>query len=254
MKPIAAIATLLLATFLAGCGGSSSTGGGPAPNAQLNGSWHATLTSTAGGSPSSVDLFILQNGTVLTSNQVLVGTTCSSVGTMSGSVSGKSVNILITGNEGDTISFMGTASSGTSLSGPYTTKSSGQCSLNDDMGTLSATLIPSVQNASWTGSTQSTRYPPGDTTFTANLTEDTSGNITGMLTFTESSGSSASCTSFASGPVTGLQTGSQMFLSDNQADGLGLGGTIDSMAKNISGTYFISICAGDQGTATMSRP
>jgi hypothetical protein len=252
MKPITATTTLLLATFLMGCGGGSSSG--PPTNAQLNGSWHATLISPTSGRNSDVELFILQNGSTLTANQVFMGTTCSSVGTMSGLVSRNSINMSITGNEGDTISFTGTASSGTSFSGSYTAKTSGQCSLNDEMGTFSATLIPSVQSASWTGTTESTQYAPGNTTFTANLTEDTSGNITGTLTFTTSSGSSASCPSLATGPVTGYQAGNTMSLSDNQADGLGLGGTMDNSAKNISGRYVISICAGDNGNVTMSRP
>jgi hypothetical protein len=255
MKPtLAAKAMLFWAAVLVGCGGSGSPGGAPTPNAHLNGSWHAALTSPTSGINSSVDVFILQNGTALTSNQVFMGTTCSSVGTMSGTVSGNTIQMSITGNEGDTISFTGTVSSDNSFSGSYATKTSGQCSLNDDMGSLSATLIPSVQSASWTGKTESTQYPPGNTTFTANLTEDTSGNITGMLTFTTSSGSSASCPSLATGPVTGYQIGSSMSLTDNQADGLGLGGTIDSTAKNISGSYFISICSGDNGNVTMSRP
>jgi hypothetical protein len=249
------VATLLCVTFLLGCGGrSSSTGGGPTPNAQLNGSWHATLTSTPSGTSSPLEMFIIQTGATLSSDRVGIGLTCSSVGTMSGTVSGKKVNLTITGNNGDTVSISGTMSSDNSLSGSYTTKTSPGCGVNDDTGSLSATLIPSVQSASWTGSTQSTRYPPGNTMFTANLTEDSSGNITGVLTFTGSSGSSASCPSLATGPVTGLQTGDQMSLSDNQADGLVLGGTIDGVAKNISGAYIISICAGDDGTLTMTRP
>jgi hypothetical protein len=247
------IATLLWATFLLGCGGGSSTGGGPTPNAQLNGSWHATLTSTASGGSSTVDVFIVQNGATLSSGRVALGTTCSSVGTMTGSVSGDKVNVVITGNNGDTVSVTGTASGANSLSGSYTIKTSG-CGVNDDMGTFSATLIPAVQSASWTGGTQSTQYPPGNTTFTANFTEDSSGNIMGVLTFTGSSGSSLSCPSLASGPVTGTQTGNQMSLSDNQPDGLGVFGTMDNAAKNISGLYGISICSGDNGTVTMSRP
>ena len=215
-----------------GCGGSSSPGGGPTPNAQLSGNWHATLTSTASGRSSTLDMFILQNGTALSSGSVAMGSTCSSTGTMSGSVSGNKINSTVTGNEGDTVAILGTVSGGNSLSGNYTTKTSG-CDLNDDAGSISATLIPAVQSASWTGSTESTAYPPGNTTFTGNLTEDSSGNITGVLTFTSSSGSSASCPLLATGSVTGTQTGSQMSLGDNQADGLGIFATMDNVAKGV---------------------
>jgi len=246
------IATLLWATFLVGCGGGSSSGGPPAA-AQLNGSWHATLTSKASGGNSPVDIFILQDGTALSANRVVLLATCSNSSTMTGSVSGNTVNMMITGNNGDTVIITGTASGNNSLSGSYATKTSG-CDVNDDMGTLSATLVPSVQSSSWTGGTQSTRYPPGNTTFTANLTEDSSGNISGVLTFTGSSGSSSSCASLATGSVTGVQTGNQMSLSDNEPDGLGVFATMDNVAKNVSGVYDVSICAGDNGTFTMSRP
>jgi hypothetical protein len=246
------ITTLASAMFLIGCGGSSSSSG-PSVNAQLNGSWHVTLTSTTSGGSSTLDLFILQSGVTLSSTRVALGTTCSSVGTMTGSVTGDKVNITIIGNGGDTVNITGTASADNAIAGSYASKVSG-CSLNDDVGTFSGMLIPTVQSASWTGSTQSTRYPPGNTTFTAAFTEDASGNITGTLTFTGSSGSSLSCSSFATGPVTGIQTGNQMSLSDNQPDGLGVFGTMDNAAKNISGLYGVSICSGDSGTVTMSRP
>jgi hypothetical protein len=248
------IATLFWATFLVGCGGSGSNGNGVTTNAQLNGSWHVTLTSTASNSSSTLDVFIVQNGATLSSDKVALGSTCSSVGTMSGSVSGNQVNMTVTGNEGDIVSITGTTSAETAFSGSYTTKTSG-CSVPDDMGTLSAALIPSVQSASWTGSTDSTQYVPGNTTFTANLAEDASGNITGVLTFTGASGSSSSCGYLGGTPsVTGTQTGAQVSLSDNQADGLGVFGTLDSGAKNFSGSYGVSICNGDDGTFTMSRP
>jgi PilZ domain len=67
------IATLLWVTFLLGCGGSSSTGGGPTPNAQLNGSWHATLASAASGGGSTLDVFIVQRGATLASDRIALG-------------------------------------------------------------------------------------------------------------------------------------------------------------------------------------
>ena len=54
--------------------------------------------------------------------------------------------------------------------------------------------------------------------------------------------------------VTGTQIGEGVNLSDNQTDGLGLAGNLDSAAKNLSGVYCVSICNGDNGNITMSRP
>jgi hypothetical protein len=169
------IATRLWVTFLLGCGGSGSTGGGPTPNAQLNGSWHATLASAASGGSSTLDVFIVQKGATLSSDRIALGGTCSSVGTMNGSVSGDKVNVVITGNNGDTVSLTGTASGANSLSGSYTIKTSG-CGVNDDTETLSATLIPLSPELFLDRRHPVDSIPPGNTTFTANLTEDNSGN------------------------------------------------------------------------------
>ena len=51
-----------------------------------------------------------------------------------------------------------------------------------------------------------------------------------------------------------MQTGNQLFLVDNAADGINFFGTIDSVAKNMNGIYNISICSGDHGNFTVSRP
>jgi hypothetical protein len=245
------IGILLSGTLLLGCGGMTPTGGPPS-NAALSGSWHAILTSATPGDSPTLDLFVIQNGETLWSDRVALRTTCSSVGTMSGSVNGNQVNMLVTGNNGDTVNVIGTASVG-SFSGNYTSKTSG-CGVNGETGTLSAERIPPVQSASWTGSTQSTRYT-GNTTFTANLSEDSSGNVTGRLTFTASTGASASCPPLVgTNSIAATQTGSQMGFSDNQADGLSGFVTMNSTANNLTGSYGVSICNGDEGVFTMSRP
>ena len=245
------ITTILWATFLLGCGGNHSIGG-QTSNARLQGNWHLNLTSSLITGTFTVDIFILQTGTTVSSSRIALQPTCSSSGTMNGTVNDNKVNLAITGNSGDTVAINGIVSDN-AFTGDYSTKTSG-CGVNDDMGSVSAVLIPSMQSASWTGTTASTQYTPGNTTFTANLTEDNSANITAILTFTGSSGSSSSCPSFATGPFTGSRTGNILFLSDNQADGLSLGGTADDAAKNITGQYFVSICSGDNGTIMMSRP
>jgi hypothetical protein len=226
-----------------------TTSGG---DAAIGGSWHMILTSVNPGVSPTLDLFINQNGAILSSSRVALGITCSSIGTMSGSVSGNQLNMLVTGNNGDTVSITGTTSVG-SFSGTYTSSTSG-CGISGETGTLSAQLIAPVQSASWTGSTQSTRYT-GSTMFTANLSEDSSGNVTGALTFTVSTGASASCLPLTgTNSITATQTGNQLSFSDNQPDGLGGFLTMDSVAKNLTGVYGVSICNGDNGVFTMSRP
>ncbi len=243
------VVTLLGCTFLAGCGGgngdNSGTGGMPS-NAQLNGNWHAILTSTVSSHPLVEDFFIVQTGDTLSSDNISLQGTCFPSGTMMGSVNGNQVNMILTSQDGDTVSITGTVSGGT-LSGNYTIKTSG-C-MGGDIGTLSATLIPSVQSASWTGATLSTVYPPGHTTFTANLAEDNAGNITGTMVFTGST-----CSFLSTPSVSGRQTGNIFIVEDTAPDGVALIGTVDSVAKNISGGYDISICNADGGTFTMSQP
>jgi hypothetical protein len=165
---------------------------------------------------------------------------------MMGSVNGDQVNMILTSQDGDTVSITGTVSGG-ALSGNYTIKTSG-C-MGGDMGTLSATPIPSVQSAAWTGATLSTVYPPGHTTLTANLAEDNAGNITGTMVFTGST-----CSFLSTPSVNGRQTGNIFIVDDTAPDGVALIGTVDSVAKNISGGYDISICNADGGTFTMSQP
>jgi hypothetical protein len=244
------IAILLGAAHLMGCGGMSNP-----TNAQLSGSWHLILSSNISGTSPTLDLFVVQTGTTLASSQVAMGVaTCSSSGTMAGSISGKSISMVFTGNDGDTVSVTGTAETPTSFSGTYTSVTSG-CGISGEMGTVSAELIPSMQGANWTGSTQSTRYSPGATTFTMNITEDSSGNIMGTVTFTGSTGSSSSCTA-TTGTVSirGAQLGNQFGFSDTSPDGFSVGGTTDNMAKAVNGGYFVSGCAGDGGTCMISRP
>ncbi len=239
------VAILLSTAFLAGCGGGAGPSGMPS-NAQLQGNWHAILTSTVSSNPLVEDFFIAQNGATLSSNNITLQGTCFPSGTMTGTVSGSQVNMIFTSQDGDTVSITGTAS-GNSLSGNYTITTSG-C-IAGDMGTLSATLIPSVQSAAWTGATLSTVYPPGHTTFTASLTEDNAGNITGTMVFTGSA-----CSFLSTPSVGGRQTGNLLIVEDTAPDGVTLLGTVDSAAKNISGGYSISICNADGGTFTMSRP
>jgi hypothetical protein len=237
---------MLCVFFLPSCGGDGGT-----KTSNINGSWHITQTSSTNAPAAAipVDIFIVQNGTTLSADHLFV-LTCSNENSMSGSVSGNQVNMVITGNQGDIYSITGTLSSSTSFTGNYTSKTSG-C-IEDDTGTFVATLIPSFQSPSWSGTITSTQYPPGSDTFTANLTEDSSGAISGTLAFT-----GKYCANALNSAVTviGQQTGNQLSIVDTSANGISLLGFADNSGKNVTGgRYGISLCAGDNGDVTMSRP
>jgi hypothetical protein len=202
---------------------------------------NSNLTSGTG----TADMFILQTGTTITSQRVLIGNSvCATGGTMSGTVNGSNVNLTLTENDtpADTVNVTGTLSNSV-LSGNYTT--AGACT-SGDKGTFSATLIPSIASNSWSGSTTSTSGG-GTTSFTAQLQEDKSGNLTGTATF-----NSSVCLTTAT--LTGLQVGDQAGIDDN-AGNFSAVGTINSTGKGISGTYTTgSACGFDSGTFSMSRP
>ncbi len=67
--------------------------------------------------------------------------------------------------------------------------------------------------------------------------------VTGVLTFAASAGASSSCPSLVgTNPITSTLTGNQVSFSDNQPDGLSGFVTMDSVAKNLTGVYGVSIC------------
>lgn len=235
---------MLACALLTGCGGGNTSNITPPPvqNSNISGSWHATVTSNVFQQTSTADMFIVQNGTSLTSNRVLLDSTCSTLSaSMSGTINGNSVTLVI--NEGnsppDTVTATGTLA-GSTITGSYTT--SGACT-NGDQGTFSAQLIPSIQSSQWTGSTSSVN---GTTTFTANITENNQGDLGGSITF-----SGSPC--FTTLNVAGLIVGNQVALNDTQGL-IQAFGTVASNGKSISGTYAVSGSCAENGTFVMNRP
>lgn len=226
---------VLLIILSAGCGGGT---------AQVSGSWHAQVTSSIFGN-GPLDLFITQSGTTLSSPTVMIGFgNCAGIARMAGTINGNDVtlNVRWMADFSYVLTFTGTVSNSV-MTGSYTTSGAPQCS-NGDKGTFSATLLPSVASASWTGTTTSSIVGTM-LKFAANLSENNLGNLSGSLTFAGSS-----CVSIVN--VAGTQIGAQLNLT---SDTLGLHGTISSDGKSVTGVYSLgAACSFDSGTFSMSRP
>ena len=169
------------------------------------------------------------------------GTPCADDGTLTGRVDQRAVDLTITESGGpDTITISASTDSVT-MTGTYTI--SGSCDGGDN-GTFSASFVPDVESSQWSGSTASSN---GTLTFTANLTEDSQGRLSGTMAF-----SGSPC--FSQLTVSGKQAGSVVQLSDSQGIFVA-SGTTSNNALTISGLY--SVISGgcqEDGTFAMSRP
>ena len=234
-------AVVIFVVFLAGCGGDSSNSH-PRGNANVSGNWHATITSSIAPTTTDLDMFIVQSGTSLASTLVLLnGTPCASQGTLTGTVDQQAVDLTIRESDGpDSITVPG-STDGITISGSYSI--SGSCD-GGDTGTFFANFIPSIESSRWSGDTSSVN---GTLTFTADLREDSHGNLNGTMSF-----SGSPC--FTDLTVTGNQVGSAVRLRDTQGIFNALGNTNDQ-ATSISGDYSVlsGACA-EGGTFSMSTP
>jgi hypothetical protein len=234
-------AVVVLVMFLAGCGGDSSNNR-PRENANVSGNWHGTATSSVAPTTTDVDMFIVQSGTSLASTLVLLnGTPCASQGTLTGTVDQQAVDLTIHESDGpDTITVPGSTDTVT-ISGSYTI--SGSCD-GGDTGTFFANFIPSVDSSRWSGDASSIN---GTLTFTADLQEDSRGNLNGTMSF-----SGSPC--FTDLSVTGSQVGTAVRLRDSNGLFEAFGNSNDQ-ATSISGDYSVltGACAED-GTFSMTTP
>jgi hypothetical protein len=125
---------VLLACILAiGCGG-----GRIPPSASLAGTWQFNANSSFGYTFTGNVTFI-QSGSAVSGQINLNGSSCGTIGAISGSISGRTVTLQMM-ESGQAINMNGNANSSlTSLSGNYTAPS-GSCT-NGDSGTWSATKI-----------------------------------------------------------------------------------------------------------------
>jgi len=233
-------AVVAFTAFLAGCGGDSSNNR-PRGNANVSGNWHATTTSSLAPTTTDIDMFIVQSGTSLASTLVLLnGTPCAGQGTLTGTVDQQAVDLTIRESDGpDTITVPG-STDGLTINGSYSI--SGSCD-GGDTGTFLADFIPSIESSRWSGGTSSIN---GTLSFTADLREDSRGNLSGTMSF-----SGSPC--FSDLTVTGNQVGSAVRLRDSR-DLFEAFGNTNTQATSISGDYtvFSGACAED-GTFSMAR-
>jgi hypothetical protein len=234
-------AVFLGAGFLAGCGDDSSSNR-PGGNANVSGNWHAETTSSVGPTSFDLDFFIVQNGASLASSTVFfTGTPCATDGTLTGTVDRQAVDLTILESGGPDTITINASTDGVTMSGTYTI--SGSCD-GGDHGNLSATFVSDVESSQWSGSTSSSH---GTLTFTANLTEDSQGRLSGSMVF-----SGSPC--FTQLTVSGKQAGNVVQLSDSQGI-FAASGTTSNNGLTISGLYsVVSGACQEDGSFTMSRP
>lgn len=252
----------MLSLTLVGCGGGgqNSITTTPTPPANVAGSWHGTAASHVFSGAAYLDMFITQSGTTVQSPEVLVTgvpnnpangglTPCGGDWALTGTVDANNVNLTLNVPQSNpTNSAVTTISSvvgGNTISGTYTTTTYCQ----SDSGTFTIQLIPSLTSSQWTG--QINDNNGGSATFTANIAEDSSGNLTGGLTFPAGSG----CTQIL---VTGSIIGNQVSLAAVAGQGQSfqtLSAEVDTTGKSIIGTYVAS-CIGpnDNGSFVVSTP
>src|SRR6266853_765159 len=218
---------VLAAACFTGCGGS---GGGVNstpfnPNPSANGSWTGGIAFHNSLFPTSVDMFIIQTGTSISSRFVMFNglvPVCSPIGSMTGEVNGTNVTMTIVLSSTNTTTVTATLNSDT-INGTF--KTTGSCDPSDE-GDISLEFIPSITSSKWSGSITPTTGPP--IPLTANINEDQAGILTGSVSLP---GAAAPCDSPIN--VNGGIVGRYMYLMGSQAL-LNAYGQVDSTGKNIS--------------------
>jgi hypothetical protein len=276
---------ILVLSILVGCGGSSSSTSTsaatptptptatptptpaptptptPAPqNLVLTpGNWDFTLTN-AGNSVFLAGGNISQTGNIISGALHFAGLCTSNAtdfpSTGTTTPNGATINLPAEGTQGAlTMHLTGTASS---MNGSYT---AAQGCILADSGTVVATFVSSLTATTWSGSFLTSAGPPLQNFAAAASFTQTAADIHGVagLTGTATTIGSPCFTSMAVqlASVIGQQV-SITFLNSNNGGQTFFTGKIAPVgtAKNISGTYNTvgGPCAGDQGSATFSRP
>ncbi|MCW3097320.1 MAG: hypothetical protein JWL77_2938 [Chthonomonadaceae bacterium] len=233
---IFAVSTVL---FAAGCGGGG--GGGNSGNAAVNGVWSGSSTQTrAVGSTSPVQVEFFQNGNAITGTAVATGIAGTSIGNLTGTISGSQMTASVTSGVGNTATLTGVVS-GTSITGTYTTTTAS----GSTGGTFTLTKSAGVTTPSIAGSYSGTDNPTGGAsqflTFTFTQDHDT-------LTYNGSTGTTTLAVTFSG---TGAIIGNKVTLITPGLNGTTyFTGTFSS--GTISGTTLDS--QGNTGAFTVSPP
>ena len=236
---------LVLPVWLAACDGAPNSPGGGDVSAQVQGNWFVDLTSTSSSaSQGEVNLSIRQTGKTLSAAALHAyhysGSWClQGGGRMTGSVNGNNVTLNIQVGTALTLKLTGTLSNGV-LSGTYAAL--GSCG-NGDAGNFAAEVSPAITSSSWAGTAS---FPGGSADFTANLSENASGQLSGSITF-------ANSTCVAAVTITGTHWGRLVSITDTNGMVIDMWGAVDASTKTISGYQILggSVCG--FADYTMSR-
>jgi len=176
----AAIVVCLTVSFLmTGCGSSSSTVNSSSASAGISGNWQMSLQPADSGDPKSQSGFLLQSGNVISGGVIVSDNPCSGVGTVTGTVSGSDVSLVVT-LSGIVINLSGTVSGQNAMSGNYNVLAAG-CEwpgVSPQTGTWTATQIPPL-NGNISGTLTSNAATSGTFGITGQLTQ---GANTGIST------------------------------------------------------------------------
>lgn len=249
-----------LLIFMNGCG-SSSNNSATTSTGPLSGNWQMSLQSSdAKLNPRPQSGFLLQNGNAVTGSVFFSDNPCSGVGSVSGTVSGSDVSLAID-PVGIEVNLTGTLGAGPTMSGDYTTLSTGCTGTNvaPDTGTWTANLVAPLN-----GNIQGT--------FTSKVT-DTAYAITGQLTQGANTGiSNAALTGtlnianycLATANIVGVVSGTSVVINLTGSDGTQIGqisATTSLDGTTLAGTYNIArqgsgstkpCTGGDNGTVSFT--
>jgi len=186
--------------------------------------------------PRSQSGFLLQSGNAVTGNVLLTDVPCTGIGSVTGTLAGTDVSLVISPT-GLVLNLSGTVtSSANSMSGDYTILSAGCSSTNTapQTGTWTANLVPPFSGSyqgSFTQSDGSTYAVSSQLTQGSNAGLSTAG-VTGTFNIT------GFC--FASANVTGDVSGTAVVLNLVDSDGTQVGemyATSSLDATSLTGTY-----------------
>jgi hypothetical protein len=259
---------MLIVTTACGGGGSAMS-----QTAPLSGNWQITLSRHVNPIPPlTFTGFLIQSGTSVTGNLIL-GSNCSGVGPLTGTVDGQNVSLTI--NEfGEDISLMGTMpSSNSPMSGEFSNLAGG-CTAYPNTGTWSAVQVAPL-TGSFHGTFVSATPANGTLDVTGTLAQGpNTGSSTATLTGTiAASGAARFCSYLSTATITGIISGTAVSLNLFGPDGslisqIGQIGQIGNPAASqatvttdgtsLIGSYLFPTistnCPEDQGTFQITFP
>jgi hypothetical protein len=252
------LACLLL---IAGCGGGDGPSGSPAAWS-VSGNWQIALQRNNNPvNPKPQSGFLLASQNTVTGNMMLIDFPCSGVGSVTGTVTGTNVSLVVT-LTGLTVNLTGTLGSDqASMSGTYTILPSGcngDVSNKQETGTWIASLVKPL-SGSFQGSFTSVKI--GAVQATGQLSQGpnsgaSSTSLNGTLAVTGYCFASANI----SGQVSGTSVVMQLLNADgtevgqiaatSAVDGSSLKGTYRIVAQGSSGVFPCQ--SGDSGTVALT--